>query len=341
MASTLSAATPSLESSDDIALAERLKAGHDGILTELHKLIVGQEEVIELVLLSLFTGGNSLIVGVPGLAKTLLINTISQVLDLKFSRIQFTPDLMPSDITGTDIIQDDPATGRRHLVFNPGPIFANIVLADEINRTPPKTQSALLEAMEEGQVTIDGVATMLPAPFVVCATQNPIEYEGTYPLPEAQLDRFMVKLESEYPAEAQELDLLARVAAGFDARELAASGIVAVTAASEVVEAQRAIRTVHLSDEVREYVYRIVAATRKHPRLTLGASPRAGIALLLAAQAAAAIEGRDFASPDDVKSVAALVLPHRLIVAPEAEIEGARAADLVREILGSVPVPRA
>jgi MoxR-like ATPase len=181
LATTISA--PALQASDDIELADRLKTGHDQILAELHKLIVGQDDVIELVLLSLFTGGNSLIVGVPGLAKTLLINTIAQVLDLKFSRIQFTPDLMPSDITGTDIIQDDPDTGRRHMVFTPGPIFANIVLADEINRTPPKTQSALLEAMQEHRVTVQGKTFQLDEPFHVFATQNPIELEGTYPLP--------------------------------------------------------------------------------------------------------------------------------------------------------------
>src|SRR5215216_520310 len=206
MATTISA--PALESEDDIALADRLKVGHDQILAELHKLIVGQEEVIELVLLSLFTGGNSLIVGVPGLAKTLLIHTMAQVLDLKFSRIQFTPDLMPSDITGTDIIQDDPETGRRHMVFTPGPIFANIVLADEINRTPPKTQSALLEAMQEHRVTVQGKTYKLEEPFYVFATQNPIELEGTYPLPEAQLDRFMFHVIIEHPPYDEELDVL-------------------------------------------------------------------------------------------------------------------------------------
>src|SRR6185312_10664683 len=200
--------TPTLESHDDIALADQLKKGHDQIISELHKLIVGQEEVIELVLLSLFTGGNSLIVGVPGLAKTLLISTISKVLDLKFSRIQFTPDLMPSDITGTDIIQDDPNTGRRHMVFTPGPIFANIVLADEINRTPPKTQSALLEAMQEHRVTVQGKTFKLDEPFHVFATQNPIELEGTYPLPEAQLDRFMFNIIMEHPPYDEEIDVV-------------------------------------------------------------------------------------------------------------------------------------
>ena len=207
MASTISPLpkAPALESHDDIALADRLKTGRDQIIAELRKLIVGQEDVIELVLLSLFTGGNSLIVGVPGLAKTLLINTVSQVLDLKFSRIQFTPDLMPTDITGTDIIQDDPETGGRRLVFTPGPIFANIVLADEINRTPPKTQAALLEAMQEHRVTVQGKTYTLEEPFFVFATQNPIELEGTYPLPEAQLDRFMFHIIIDYLPEDEEV----------------------------------------------------------------------------------------------------------------------------------------
>src|SRR5690349_7435127 len=206
MATTIPA--PTLDSHDDIALADRLKLGRDQIIAELRKLIVGQEDVIDLVLLSLFTGGNSLIVGVPGLAKTLLIHTIAQVLDLKFARIQFTPDLMPSDITGTDIIQEDANTGRRSMNFVPGPIFANIVLADEINRTPPKTQSALLEAMQEHRVTVQGRTYQLEEPFFVFATQNPIELEGTYPLPEAQLDRFMFQVNMDYLKEDEELDVV-------------------------------------------------------------------------------------------------------------------------------------
>src|SRR5690242_10944471 len=197
-----------LSSADDLALADRMKAGRDAIVSELHKLIIGQEGVIELALLSLFSGGNSLIVGVPGLAKTLLIHTMAQVLDLKFSRIQFTPDLMPSDITGTDIIQEDAATGTRKMTFVPGPIFANIVLADEINRTPPKTQSALLEAMQEHRVTVQGKTFTLKEPFFVFATQNPIELEGTYPLPEAQLDRFMFLIKLDYLTEDQEVDVV-------------------------------------------------------------------------------------------------------------------------------------
>src|SRR5262245_48502668 len=203
LATTITA--PTLESHDDIALADRLKAGRDQIIAELQKLIVGQEDVIELVLLSLFTGGNSLIVGVPGLAETLLIHTMAPVLDLKCSPIQFTPDLMPTDITGTDIIQDDPNTGKRHMQFTPGPIFANIVLADEVNRTPPKTQSALLEAMQEHRVTVQGKTFRLDEPFHVFATQNPIELEGTYPLPEAQLDRFMFNIIMDYLPEDDEV----------------------------------------------------------------------------------------------------------------------------------------
>src|SRR5215208_7186346 len=199
---------PTEQTTDDVALAERMTQGRDRILRELRKLIVGQDGVIEEVLISLFVGGNSIITGVPGLAKTLIVHTLAQVLDLKFSRIQFTPDLMPSDITGTDIIQDDPNTGRRHLIFTPGPIFSNIVLADEINRTPPKTQSALLEAMQEHRVTVQGRTYPLQEPFFVFATQNPIELEGTYPLPEAQLDRFMFEIVINYLSEDQEVDVV-------------------------------------------------------------------------------------------------------------------------------------
>jgi MoxR-like ATPase len=243
---------------------------------------------------------------------------------------------MPSDVVGTTVF--NPQTAQ--FTTRTGPIVANVVLADEINRTPPKTQSALLEAMEEGRVTIDGVPYPLPQPFLLAATQNPIEYEGTYPLPEAQLDRFMVKVESTYPQEAQELELLARTAAGFDARMLEASHVEPITNAAEVIEAQDAVRRAHLSDGLREYAYRIVAATRSHPRLSLGASPRAGIQLLVASQAAAAIAGRDFATPDDVKDVADFVIPHRLIVAPDAEIEGISAHAILRDVLAAIPVPR-
>src|SRR5512138_907492 len=257
MATTIPA--PALDSSDDIALAERLKVGHDQIIHELHKLIVGQEEVIELVLLSLFTGGNSLIVGVPGLAKTLLINTIAQVLDLRFSRIQFTPDLMPSDITGTDIIQDDPQTGRRHMVFTPGPIFANIILADEINRTPPKTQSALLEAMQEHRVTVQGKTYILAEPFFVFATQNPIELEGTYPLPEAQLDRFMFEIVMDYLNEDEEVDVVQTTTSIQNYKfQHAVTG-------KDIVAFQQLVRRVPVADAVARYAVHLARASRPGP----------------------------------------------------------------------------
>jgi MoxR-like ATPase len=310
-------------------LAARIATGMDSV-------VVDADSTSFALTIALLARGHVLIEGVPGTGKTLAVRALAMLLGLEFRRIQFTPDLMPSDVVGTTVF--NPQTAQ--FTTRTGPIVANVVLADEINRTPPKTQSALLEAMEEGRVTIDGTPYPLPQPFLICATQNPIEYEGTYPLPEAQLDRFMIKIESVYPREDRELLLLQRVADGFDARSLEASGLAPVTNREEVLEAQKAIRTVHLSEGVRTYTYRIVAATRTHPRLTLGASPRAGIALLLAAQAAAAIDGRDFATPDDLKDVAVFVLPHRLIVAPDAEIEGVSGVDVLREILTSVPVPR-
>src|SRR5215510_1001954 len=233
-----------LESPDDLALAERMKVGRDQIISELKKLIVGQEDVIHEVLLTLFVGGNSLIVGVPGLAKTLLIHTMARVLELKFSRIQFTPDLMPSDITGTDLIQEDPATGRRQMVFSPGPIFANIVLADEINRTPPKTQSALLEAMQEHRVTVQGRTYQLEEPFFVFATQNPIELEGTYPLPEAQLDRFMFQIIIEYMPEQDELDVVKQTTATQKHKFQHA------TTGPDIVAFQQLVRRVPIADAV-------------------------------------------------------------------------------------------
>jgi len=302
----------------------------------MERVVVDSEAAAFGLTVALLARGHVLVEGVPGTGKTLAVRAFATLLGLEFRRIQFTPDLMPADVVGTTVFNPKTTEFTTRL----GPIVANVVLADEVNRTPPKTQAALLEAMEEGFVTIDGVAHGLPNPFLLCATQNPIEYEGTYPLPEAQLDRFMVKIVSTYPSPVRELALLERVSGGFDARELAASGIVAITNSDEVTQAQRAIRSVHLSPAVCDYVYRVVAATRTHPRLTLGASPRAGVALLLASQAAAAIAGRTFVTPDDVKDAAPLVLPHRLIVAPNAEIEGVAAADVLREILATVPVPR-
>src|SRR6202051_1338270 len=276
-----------LQSADDVALADRMNAGRKQILDELHRRIIGQTDVIELILLSLFVGGNSLIVGVPGLAKTLLIATLAKVLDLKFTRIQFTPDLMPSDITGTDIIQEDVSTGRPQMVFAPGPIFSNIVLADEINRTPPKTQSALLEAMQEHRVTIQGRTYTLDEPFFVFATQNPIELEGTYPLPEAQLDRFMFHIVIEHPPEEEEFDVVRATTAIIDPHyRQPANG-------SDLVAFQRLVRRVPVADAVMRYALSIVRTSRPKSALApeivktlvaFGASVRAAQYLVLGAK---------------------------------------------------------
>jgi MoxR-like ATPase len=334
--------TPALESHDDIALADRLKAGHDQIIRELHKLIIGQEEVIELVLLSLFTGGNSLIVGVPGLAKTLLINTIAQVLDLKFSRIQFTPDLMPSDITGTDIIQDDPETGRRHMVFTPGPIFANIVLADEINRTPPKTQSALLEAMQEHRVTVQGKTFKLDEPFHVFATQNPIELEGTYPLPEAQLDRFMFNIIMDYLPEDDEVRVATTTTSVQSHRfQHAVTG-------SDIVAFQQLIRRVPIADPVARYAVHIARMSRPGANapdfikqwVSYGASTRAPQHLILGGKARALMDGRYNVSFEDIRALAKPVLRHRVLTNFHAQSEQVTSDQIIEKLLRAVPVPK-
>lgn len=331
-----------LESRDDIALAERLKAGHEQVKSEIHKLIVGQEEVIDLVLLSVFVGGNSLIVGVPGLAKTLLIHTIAQVLDLKFSRIQFTPDLMPSDITGTDLVQEDPKTGRRKMVFMPGPIFANIVLADEINRTPPKTQSALLEAMQEHQVTVQGETYVLKEPFFVFATQNPIELEGTYPLPEAQLDRFMFDIRMDHLPKDQELEVV-RSTTGIQDYKFQH-----VVTGEDIVAFQRLVRKVPVSKVVMEYALNLVRTSRPSPNGSLdfikewvayGASVRAAQYMVLGGKARALMEGRYHVSFDDIRALAHPVLRHRILTNFHAESERITTDQLIDQLLGAVPMP--
>ena len=331
-----------LESPDDIALADKLKAGREQILAELHKLIVGQQEVIEQALLTLFVGGNSIIVGVPGLAKTLLIQTMAQVLDLKFARIQFTPDLMPSDITGTDIIQEDAATGGRKMVFAPGPVFTNILLADEINRTPPKTQSALLEAMQEHRVTVQGRTYELEEPFFVFATQNPIELEGTYPLPEAQLDRFMFHIVIEHPPEDEELDVVrtTTVVQQHDFKH-------AVTGA-DLVAFQELIRKVPVSEAVLKYALNLVRTSRTRADnapdfvkkwVAYGASVRAAQYLTLGGKARAVTQGRYHVSFEDIRALAHPVLRHRVLLNFHAESEGITSDQVVDQLLEAVPTP--
>ena len=287
-------------------------------------------------MVALLSGGHALIEGVPGTAKTLTVRVLSRLLGVAYARIQFTPDLMPSDVVGTTVFDQRSAT----FSLRQGPVFTNILLADEINRTPPKTQAALLEAMEERRVTIDGTTHDLPAPFLVCATQNPVEFEGTYPLPEAQLDRFIVRVRTGYPPAPDERALIARAVAGFDARDLDAAGVVPVVNGADLLAAQRAVRAIHVAESVQGYIYDVVAATRVSPDVALGASPRASLALVVAAQSAAYLDGRAFATPDDVKDVATIVLAHRIIVRPEAELDGTTADDVVTRVLASVPTPK-
>ena len=333
--------TTDLEQEDDIALADRMRAGREQILAEIHKRIIGQREVIDQTLLTLFVGGNSLIIGVPGLAKTLLIQTMAQVLDLKFARIQFTPDLMPSDITGTDIIQEDAATGGRKMVFAPGPVFTNILLADEINRTPPKTQSALLEAMQEHRVTVQGRTYTLEEPFFVFATQNPIELEGTYPLPEAQLDRFMFFIVIEHPPEEEELEVV-RTTTGLVEPEYKH----AVTGA-DLVAFQRLVRKVPVSEEVMRYALSIVRTSRLkgddapefRKWVAYGASVRAAQYLILGGKARAITEGRYHVSFEDIRALAHPVLRHRVLLNFHAESEGITTDQIIDQLLELVPVP--
>src|ERR1700730_1954763 len=319
-----------------------MKQGRQQIVTELKKLIVGQDDVIGQALLTLFVGGNSLIVGGPGLAKTLLIHTLAQVLELKFNRIQFTPDLMPSDITGTDIIQEDSATGRRQMVFAPGPIFSNIVLADEINRPPPKTQSALLEAMQEHRVTIQGRTYELAEPFFVFATQNPIELEGTYPLPEAQLDRFMFHIVIEHPPEDEEFDVVRATTAIIDPHyRQPVNG-------ADLVAFQRLVRRVPVADAVMRYALSIVRTSRPKAKnapetvkkyVAFGASVRAAQFLVLGAKSRALTNGRYHVSFEDIRAMAHPVLRHRILVNFRAESEGISTDSIVDELLERVPVP--
>jgi MoxR-like ATPase len=334
---------PQLDRLDDADLADRLKEVGTRIAVELRKVIVGNDDVVEQALIALFAGGNCLLVGVPGLAKTLLISTLSRALDLKFSRIQFTPDLMPSDVTGTDVIQDDPATGQRRLAFMPGPVFANVLLADEINRTPPKTQAALLEAMQERRVTVQGRTYELEPPFFVFATQNPIELEGTYPLPEAQLDRFMFEIVLDYLPEEDEVAVVRTTTT------VPGEVVRPVVSREEILAFQRLVRRVPVADAATRYAVRLVRLSRPGEHgapdfirqwVSYGASVRAAQALILGAKARALLQGRANVSFDDVRALALPVLRHRVLLNFQAQSEKVSTDQLIARLLGAVPIPR-
>jgi len=317
-------------------MLERTPSTAAHIVGELRKTIVGQDSVIEQILVALFAEGHALLEGVPGTAKTLLIKTLSQIIGAKFSRIQFTPDLMPSDITGTNVFNMQTTQfSLRH-----GPIFTDILLADEINRTPPKTQAALLEAMEERQATIDGERYPLSPIFTVLATENPIEYEGTYPLPEAQLDRFLIKVLIDYPGADEEAEIVARWDAGFNSHHLEQIDIQTLQDPATVQHCRNEIRQMRMEPGVQKYVVEIVRRSRTHPNILYGASPRASVALLLCSKALAAIRGRDFVTPDDIRDIAPPVLRHRLALRAEAELDGATSDAVISDILKTVEVPR-
>jgi MoxR-like ATPase len=303
---------------------------------ELSKIIVGQEKSIEELLIGFLAKGHLLMEGFPGIAKTLMVRTLSAVIDADYKRVQFTPDLMPGDLLGINVF--NPASGKFEM--RRGPIFTNILLADEINRTPPKTQSALLEAMQERQVTIDGESHLLGELFTVVATQNPIEYEGTYPLPEAELDRFMMKIVVGYPLPDEERDVLLRFHNRGDMFNISEFGMSKVANEKTIQEAREEIRNIHLEKSIADYIVKLVVATRNHPYVILGASPRGGLSFVAVAKASAARSGRSFVVPDDIKEFALPVLRHRLILKPEAEIEGIDPDDVINEIVEQVPVPR-
>jgi MoxR-like ATPase len=335
------AETEALQDQDDIAAVERLKDAFSKLKGEMAKVIVGQSRVLEELLIAIFARGHCLLIGVPGLAKTLMIHTMADALNLTYNRIQFTPDLMPSDITGTEVIQEDKASGVRQFKFLRGPVFANIVLADEINRTPPKTQAALLEAMQERQVTVGGERHRLPDPFFVLATQNPIEQEGTYPLPEAQLDRFMLNIRVGYPTEEEELDIVRLTTSVV--RPLVSK----VLSGNDILALQELVRKVPIADHVSRYAVRLTRATRRDESNDLnfvrdyvswGAGPRASQYLVLAAKARAVLRGSYHVSTDDIRSVAGPVLRHRIITNFNAEAEGLKPDDIVERLIKSVPV---
>ncbi|MFH1784328.1 MAG: MoxR family ATPase [bacterium] len=329
---------------DDLELVEKLTKGRTAIIEQLRKIIIGQDKVVEEILVALFARGHCLIVGVPGLAKTLLISSIAQILDLDFNRIQFTPDLMPADITGTDVIEEEVSTGKRGFRFIKGPLFANIVLADEINRTPPKTQSALLQAMQEYNVTAGGNTYPLALPFFVLATQNPIEQEGTYPLPEAQLDRFFFNILIGYPEREEEKEIVRKTTGSFQAK------VEKVLNAQEINHLQEIVRKVPVSDHVVQYAVNLVSATRPASSLSpdfikkwvnWGAGPRASQYLVLGGKSRAILEGRYNVSVEDIRNLAYPVLRHRIILNFNAEAEGINTEEVIRRLIEAVPEPKA
>ncbi|MEZ5117144.1 MAG: MoxR family ATPase [Candidatus Nanopelagicales bacterium] len=312
------------------------RAALHAVRTEVAKAVVGQDAAVTGLVIALLCRGHVLLEGVPGTAKTLLVRAMAAALTLETRRVQFTPDLMPGDVTGSLVY--DARTAE--FSFKPGPVFTNLLLADEINRTPPKTQASLLEAMEERQVSVEGVPRPLPDPFVVAATQNPVEYEGTYPLPEAQLDRFLLKLTVPLPAREDEVGIVQRHASGFDPRDLAAAGLRPVAGAAELAAGRAAVARVQVAPQVVGYVVDVVRATRQSPSLQLGVSPRGAVALLAASRAWAWLSGRDYVTPDDVQALARPALRHRVQLRPEAELEGVTADGVLDGVLASVPVPR-
>ncbi|MFI1314207.1 AAA family ATPase [Streptomyces albidoflavus] len=312
------------------------RAALEAVRAEIGKAVVGQDPVVTGLVIALLCRGHVLLEGVPGVAKTLLVRALAAAVELETKRVQFTPDLMPSDITGSLVF--DARTSE--FSFQPGPVFTNLLLADEINRTPPKTQASLLEAMEERQVTVDGTARRLPEPFLVAATQNPVEYEGTYPLPEAQLDRFLLKLNVSLPPRDDEIALLSRHARGFDPRNLSAAGLHPVAGPAQLDAARSAVAGISVSPEIAAYIVDVCRATRDSPSLSLGASPRGATALLSTARAWAWLTGRDYVIPDDVKALALPTLRHRVQLRPEAEMEGVTPDAVLTTLLARVPVPR-
>ncbi|MER6777002.1 MULTISPECIES: MoxR family ATPase [unclassified Streptomyces] len=318
------------------ATTDSARSSLEAIRTEIGKAVVGQDSAVTGLVVALLCRGHVLLEGVPGVAKTLLVRALAASLELDTKRVQFTPDLMPSDVTGSLVY--DARTAE--FSFQNGPVFTNLLLADEINRTPPKTQSSLLEAMEERQVTVDGTPRKLPEPFLVAATMNPVEYEGTYPLPEAQLDRFLLKLTVPLPSREDEIGVLTRHAAGFNPRDLHAAGLRPVAGPADLEAAREAVAKVSVSPEIAGYVVDVCRATRESPSLTLGVSPRGATALLATARAWAWLTGRDYVTPDDVKALALPTLRHRVQLRPEAEMEGVTADAVITAILSHVPVPR-